>query len=185
MSETKGVKFDGEKTRMELLPPLAQEKIARVFTYGAKKYSSWNWSEGMKWSRLFGALNRHINAWYRGEDTDFDPECQGCQSGDCKNHSGEHHLAAAGCSIMMLLELVDTFKEGDDRPTHYKAKDAFPPDMIHTRLAEIINAKNAQEVKAILEPTEEYAQLTPAKAKQYPAKLKAAQQEFPPYSTTK
>ena len=29
------VKFDGEKIRMELLPPNSLEKIAKVFTYGA------------------------------------------------------------------------------------------------------------------------------------------------------
>ena len=94
------------KVMMQLLPPLAQERIAEVFTFGAKKYDDWNWAKGMEYSRLYGALNRHMTAWYKGEDND--PE------------TTKSHLAHAGCCIMMLLELSETRPDLDDRPKHYK-----------------------------------------------------------------
>lgn len=89
------VKFDGEKIRMELLPPNSLEKIAKVFTYGAKKYESWNYlkGEGLDLDRVYGACLRHLNAWYKGELTDLE--------------TGESHLAHAGCCIMMLMELQE------------------------------------------------------------------------------
>lgn len=99
-------KFDTEKVRMDLLPPLALQDIAKVFTFGAAKYSAWNWSKGMDQSRLFGALQRHLNAWQRGEE--LDPE------------SGEPHLSHAGCCMLMLMETAKLRKDLDDRPTHYK-----------------------------------------------------------------
>jgi hypothetical protein len=102
---TKAIKFDANKIKMELLPPLALKGIAEIFTFGANKYASWNWSKGMEWSRLHGALMRHMNAWYMGEAND--PE------------SGKSHLYHAGCCIMMLIELTESYPEGDDRPKHY------------------------------------------------------------------
>lgn len=100
-------KFDNGKVMMGLLPPLAKQRIAEVFTFGANKYSSWNWSKGMQFSRLYDALQRHLTAWEMGED--IDPE------------SGKSHLAHAGCCIMMLLETAELRKDLDDRPDHYKA----------------------------------------------------------------
>lgn len=94
------------KNMLQLLPPLAQERIAEVFTYGSKKYSSWNWANGIEYSRLYGALQRHLTAWYKGEE--IDPE------------TGKSHLAHAGCCIMMLLETNELRKDLDDRPKHYR-----------------------------------------------------------------
>lgn len=102
----KGHKKDSGKNRMELMPPFALEAIAEVFTFGAQKYSGWNWANGIEFSRVYGALQRHMNAWYRGEDAD--PE------------TGKSHLHHAGCCIMMLIELERFHKQCDDRPTHYK-----------------------------------------------------------------
>lgn len=94
------------KVMMQLLPPLAQERIAEVFTFGARKYDGWNWSKGMEYSRLYGALNRHMGAWYKGEDLDLE--------------TGKSHLAHAGCCLMMLLEMAELKPEMDDRPKFYK-----------------------------------------------------------------
>lgn len=104
--EELGKKFDGEKNKMELLPPFALEKIAEIFSFGSIKYNAWNWSNGLKYSRLYGSLMRHMNAWYRGELTD--PE------------SNKSHLYHAGCNIMMLIEMEEFRKDLDDRPNHYK-----------------------------------------------------------------
>lgn len=103
------VKHDNGKIRMELLPINAMTQIAKVFTFGAKKYDDFNYMKngGIKASRVYGALLRHMFAWYGGESQD--PE------------TGESHLAHAGCCIMILLEL-EKFGTNIDKPTYYDTK---------------------------------------------------------------
>lgn len=104
-----GIKFDESKVRMELLPIDALIGIAEIFTFGAKKYDSWNWAKGIQYSRLYGALLRHITAWYKGEEVD--PE------------SGKSHLYHAGCCLMMLIDTQQNLdKSLDDRPGFYVEK---------------------------------------------------------------
>ena len=96
-----GKKHDSSKIRMDLLSPIALEEIAKVMTFGAKKYGDNNWRNGLAWSRVIGALLRHVFAFIRGEDTD--PE------------SGLSHLSHAGCCLMFLLEYRITHPTLDDR----------------------------------------------------------------------
>ncbi len=96
-----GVKYDGGKTRLGLLPPEALEAIGQVLSYGAKKYAAHNWRKGIEWSRLYDALLRHLNRWNAGEDTD--PE------------SGLPHLAHAGCCIVFLIASAKSNHGTDDR----------------------------------------------------------------------
>jgi len=95
------IKHDRDKIRMELLPPVGLAAIAEVLTYGAIKYGDHNWRNGFKWSRLFGALLRHIYAHMRGQDKD--PE------------TGFSHLAHAGCCILFLIEHEKEGLGNDDR----------------------------------------------------------------------
>ena len=97
-----GLKLDKGKTRYELLSPYALEQIAQVLTYGAKKYAPRNWEKGIAWGRVFGALMRHMWAWWRGENLD--------------KETGLSHLAHAGCCLMFLLHYTEHRKEFDDRP---------------------------------------------------------------------
>lgn len=83
-----GVKFDQGKLRYDLIPPEMLEEAALVLTYGAAKYGARNWEKGMLWSRPFGALMRHMWAWWGGEDSD--PE------------TGYSHLSHALCCITFL-----------------------------------------------------------------------------------
>ena len=106
-----GIKHDGEKVRLELLSPIALTEVAKVLTFGAKKYADNNWRKGFKWSRLLGAALRHILAFMGGQDKD--PE------------TGLSHLAHAGCCIMFLLEHEATHKDLDDR---YKPSDTSTAD---------------------------------------------------------
>ena len=103
-----GTKFDNEKNLVQLLPVISMERIAQIFTFGAKKYSQWNWSKGIEYSRIYGALLRHLFAWYRGEKID--------------SESGQSHLYHAGCCIMMLIEMEELRPDMDDRPVHYQDK---------------------------------------------------------------
>ena len=38
-----GIKYDGEKPKMHLLPPKAIVEISKVLTFGAAKYDAENW----------------------------------------------------------------------------------------------------------------------------------------------
>lgn len=96
-----GLKYDEEKPRMALLDPYAMEELSKVLTFGAQKYSAWNWTEGIHTSRLLSACLRHVFAHLRGEDAD--PE------------SGLPHLAHAMCCLMFALSMGKRHPELDDR----------------------------------------------------------------------
>lgn len=99
-----GVKFDGDKLRTDLIPPECIEAVAWIYTFGAKKYDDNNWRKGMKFSRVYGAVQRHLLAWYRGEDND--PE------------TGKSHMwhAMWGCITLAYYMLYySVYKKFDDR----------------------------------------------------------------------
>lgn len=98
------IKHDTEKPRMDLLSEVAIEGLARVLTFGAKKYAADNWRKGMEWRRLIGAAMRHLFAYSRGED--LDPE------------SGLPHIDHLACCVMFLSEYQKRKLGTDDR---YKA----------------------------------------------------------------
>lgn len=87
----KGTKYDQEKSRYDLIPPVALEEFVRVLTFGAKKYAPDNWRkvpDGRR--RYFAAAQRHIWAYKRGEKIDEESNC--------------HHLACAITDLMFILE---------------------------------------------------------------------------------
>ena len=86
MSE--GIKYDNKKCRMELFPPDAYEEICNIFTFGAKKYGDYNWlgadksgnydpsgKDAIKYSRILGALKRHLIAREKGNIKDEESGC--------------------------------------------------------------------------------------------------------------
>ena len=101
---TEGQKFDQDKIRMELLAPEGLEGIAEVLTFGSKKYGDRNWEKGIEYSRVFGAIMRHLWAWWKGEK--LDPE------------TGLSHLSHAACGLM-FLQTYETrgMTELDDSPS--------------------------------------------------------------------
>jgi hypothetical protein len=116
------VKFDGEKTQMELLSEPAIEGLARVLTYGRIKYAADNWRKGMSWRRLVGAALRHFFAFMRGEDLDFE--------------SGLPHIDHALCCLMFLSEYQKRKLGTDDRwkaPTVQQTVDELKPDHVAER----------------------------------------------------
>ncbi len=56
--------------RFELIPVQALQELARVYAFGAGKYSDWNYLKGYNWSLSVGALQRHLALWAIGEDLD-------------------------------------------------------------------------------------------------------------------
>lgn len=95
------VKHDGEKVRLDLIDPLAIEGLAKVLTFGARKYAPNNWRYGLAYGRLIAAMLRHLFAIMRGEDTD--PE------------SGLPHIDHVGCCWMFLSHMMKTRPDLDDR----------------------------------------------------------------------
>lgn len=98
---TEGFKDDDSKPPVSLVSGHALLGIASVMGYGALKYTRHNYRLGMQWTRLVDAAMRHLIAFNEGEDDD--PE------------SGLPHLAHAGASVCMLMDLVGREAGTDDR----------------------------------------------------------------------
>ena len=96
-----GLKFDGDKPRMDLLDAEALEELTKVLTFGAKKYADENWRKGISFRRLLAAALRHVFAFMRGEDKD--PE------------TGLSHMAHAMCCAMFVIWMQRHRPDMDDR----------------------------------------------------------------------
>lgn len=107
------VKFDTDKVRIELFPGDALFAISDILTSGAKKYEDRNWEKGMLWSRPFGALMRHMWAWWMGKV----PTKYNFLFGDLDMETGRSHLWHAGCCIVFLISYELRGIGGDDRPS--------------------------------------------------------------------
>lgn len=96
------IKADAGKPRFDLLPPEFLTETAEVLTYGANKYTPNNWANGADWSRYYSAMQRHLWAWWSGEDKDAETEIT--------------HLAHAACCLAFLMAYQNRNIGQDDRP---------------------------------------------------------------------
>jgi len=103
-----GVKHDESKRRMDLIPSSLGAAVARVLEFGANKYGDNNWRKGLKWGRVYAALQRHLADFWDGNDLD--------------SESGLPHLYHAACNIAFLIEFYEKRKDLDDR---YKDEKAY------------------------------------------------------------
>ena len=118
-----GIKYDGEKPKMNLLPPKAIVEISKVLTFGAEKYDAENWRklDDLQNRYTAGAL-RHIFAHMDGEELDSETNLS--------------HLAHAMCCLLFKLEieLEERFKEEESREvdsTEHTARDqSFESDIL-------------------------------------------------------
>jgi hypothetical protein len=100
------LKFDEGKPCMSDIPHLSLMSVARVFNYGAKKYSKFNYSAGTNWLRYYDAAQRHLNSWMISDDIDVE--------------SKENHLDHAIASLLMLRENIHLNTGTDNRNPVYK-----------------------------------------------------------------
>lgn len=99
---TEGMRFNEGKLKWGLLSWPALRELVKVLEFGAKKYAAWNWSNGLSWSEAFESMQRHLLAWYTGEDKD--------------SETGLSHMAHVMCNAMFLMHFI-IFRTGrDDRP---------------------------------------------------------------------
>lgn len=91
------------KLALHLVVPQFVQAIAQVLTKGGMKYSPHNWEKGISYEVVYGALQRHLHAWYTGEEND--------------SEWGYSHLAHAGCCLMFLFwyQFSGKYKKFDDR----------------------------------------------------------------------
>lgn len=104
MAEDGGTKHDTGKPRLDLIPPTTIWALGKVFEYGARKYDDRNWELGITYGRLFQAMQRHLWAFWQGEEED--PE------------SGLPHLYHALAELSMLLDTHERKLAEDDRPDY-------------------------------------------------------------------
>lgn len=90
LSNDGGNKFDGNgKLRTDLIPVEPLLALSAILTHGAKKYDDNNWKKGIKFSRVYGALLRHLWAHWLGNYEDSD--------------SGMPHIWHAFCNLLFLV----------------------------------------------------------------------------------
>ena len=109
--KNEGKKFDDDKVRLELLAPEFLFAVATILTFGAKKYDAYNWALGMKWSRVFGAMMRHMWAWWGSKEK----TSKNFAFGDLDTESTFSHLWHAACCLMFLVAYEERAKGEDDR----------------------------------------------------------------------
>lgn len=110
-----GTKHDADKTRYELLPPEFLHATAIVLTRGATKYSDRNWEKGIAYSRCFGALMRHLWAWWGGKLSTN----QNFFFGDLDPEWSYSHLWHASCCLAFLTTYeARGMVAYDDRPAN-------------------------------------------------------------------
>ena len=99
---TTGGKKGQKNARFDLIPPYPLWKLAELYGAGAKKYADHNWLRGYDWSLSFAAAMRHLWQFWGGEE--IDPE------------TGMPHATCAAFHCFTLVQFMETFRDGDDRP---------------------------------------------------------------------
>lgn len=106
-----GWKLDAGKDRIDLIAPEFIFGTARVLTFGAAKYAERNWEKGMSWGRCFGAMMRHLWAWWGGAG----PTRKNFVFGELDDETGLSHLWHAACCLMFLVAYEERQIGTDDR----------------------------------------------------------------------
>jgi hypothetical protein len=98
------IKFDDGKPKFTMIPQLALNEVAKVFTHGADKYGDFNYSKQGDVLRYIDALLRHTNQYLSGEDMD---------------ESKVHHLACVAANALMALDGIINNTITDNRNKTY------------------------------------------------------------------
>ena len=101
------IKFDDGKPKFTMIPQLALNEVAKVFTHGADKYGDFNYSKQGDVLRYIDALLRHTNQYLSGEDMD---------------ESKVHHLACVAANALMALDGIINNTITDNRNKNYETK---------------------------------------------------------------
>lgn len=100
-NKSKGNKDDSLKPVLAFVPKEAMYEMGKAFSYGASKYNSWNYKNGIEMTRTVSAALRHIYQFMDGEDKDFE--------------SQSLHLGNAMANLAMAIDTYHNHKELDNR----------------------------------------------------------------------
>ena len=100
-TEDQGLRYNNGKLKWSLVSWAALTPMVEVLMFGAKKYASFNWCKGLKYTEISESLQRHLNAFMEGEDND--PE------------SKLSHIGHILCNAMFLSYMTLFKKDMDDR----------------------------------------------------------------------
>ncbi len=104
--EVRGLRYNNDKLRYDLIPALANREYAKIWTQALGKYPEGNWEKGMPWTEVIASAMRHLEAIRLGEDIDAE--------------SGLLHAAHLQANAAMLTEYYYTKKEFDNRKKYEK-----------------------------------------------------------------
>lgn len=96
-------KNDSEKIDLSLIPLISRLEHARAFMVGEKKYGRYNYELGHDASQLAAAAERHLSAWFNGEERD--------------PVDGQHHLGSVMACCSMILRQMELGTLRDNRPS--------------------------------------------------------------------
>jgi uncharacterized HAD superfamily protein len=142
-----GKKYDTGKRRYDLIPALPLKDLADVYTFGATKYEDDNWRQGLKWTRIIGAMERHLQKFKNGQDVD--------------EESLQYHLAHVAWGAFTLLEYSRTKVEFDDRQS-YIPRMGYDIDGVVANICPSIKRECDEATPSIKCPTyEEWTEYSP------------------------
>lgn len=111
-----------KEARYDLIPIPALDLLARLYGKGAVKYAAHNWRLGYEWSKSYAAAQRHMNAFWSGED--IDPE------------TGIPHPICAAFHMFALTTYLTEHPELDDRfETRDRRSDGEVPEETMAQIA--------------------------------------------------
>ena len=96
---------DPNKPALNLISPIAENRLGHWLSLGAKKYANRNWEKGQLMDDTMGSLMRHVNQYRLGDRS-------------------EDHLAAILCNAMFLVHFEEMIAAGklpaelDDMPKY-------------------------------------------------------------------
>lgn len=94
-------RLDYGKPRPDLLPVDALLAVSAVMATGVEKHGARTWEAGRPWGGEYGAILRHLWAWWGGQENDPD--------------TGLPHLAHAAARVLMLLAMTKRRVGVDER----------------------------------------------------------------------
>lgn len=103
-----GGKKGQKQARFDLIPAKPLEHLALVYGKGSEKYEDRNWEKGYRWGLSYGAMQRHLWAFWGGEYLD--------------SESGLPHLAHAMWHCMTLMQFEEERLGTDDRSAAAREK---------------------------------------------------------------
>ena len=104
------MRFNTNKLQWSTFPKFLFTPLIAVATFGAKKYSSFNFLKGLPVNACLDSLERHLEKLSDPDQSDYDMIDE-----DGKPGSTEHHLAHVAWNALVALYMIKTRPDLDDR----------------------------------------------------------------------